>query len=188
MSGQFTGKERRNSKGSERDVEHSSHHTPTSAKRLNGSLKNITQPYDPSSTPQNKPRTIQNGHYNATPARVAAEQQRHHAEVQRSSSGRSAGIPHSQTFPVNNQTNNQVTLGSQQSLRGQPHDRYLTNLQNNDITDSHHRIDNSRRSENGGRGSATRLSSGQNSQQILTQEDTFGIFASDEDPKLYQRR
>ena len=146
----------------------------------------MSQTHETPTTPQNKPRTIQNGHYAASPARAAAEHRHHAAEVQRSSSVRSSGLTHSQTFPVNN---NQAPIDSQQSLRGQPHDRYLTSLQN-DNPDGQAPINNSRRNLGGGdnRNSNPRLSSHQNSQQVINSEDTVGIFASDEDPKLYQRR
>lgn len=181
-------KERRNSKGSERDIEQHPQQTPTSAKKLNGSLKNMSQTYDTPTTPQNKPRVIQNGHYAASPARAAAEHRQHAAEVQRSSSIRSSGLTHSQTFPVNNAA--AAPIGSQRSLRGQPHDRYLSSLQNDNPDVGHAPINTSQRNVSSDtRGSNPRLPSQQNnSQQILNSEDTFGIFASDEDPKLYQRR
>ena len=129
---------------------------------------------DPILSSQNKPKTIQNGHYHA------------------SNSSRTINDHRLSNSDLHQRTNH-APRGSQQSLRGQPYDRYLTSqlqLQiNTDRTDSRTNIAQSRQSltNDNNRGSASRLTNG-GSQALNNQEDTFGIFTSDEDPKLYQRR
>lgn len=137
------------------------------------------------SNSQNKPKTIQNGHYHASSSRSINEQRHSNIDLRRTPS-----IGHSVTFA------GQPVHASHQSLRGQPYDRYLTSqLQLQVNTDR----PSSRNSRANGSGSRLSMASGKeprgstdrvnaNSQAVLNQEDTFGIFASDEDPKLYQRR
>lgn len=208
-------KDRRNSKLSDKDFDLTAS-TSASLSALNGNLKNIQHESAFTSNAvgksHNKPKSIQNGHYNASSTRSINEQ-RHINDIQRTPSGREvqrtpsgrelqrapsarSSIAHSQSFPA---SQHPPPYGSHQSLRGQPYDRYLTsqlqlqiNTDTNDAKATSSKVRQSRQSLNQSeeRGSTARLTTGSNnnSQAVINQEDTFGIFTSDEDPKLYQRR
>jgi len=198
-------KDRRHSKLSERGLDADSTTVSSPSGKINGS--SLSSIYS-------QPKTIQNGHYHASSSSHLPSESRSAAntEVKRTPSSRSAARDNQSHHDTS-----RLPYSSQQSLRGQPYDRYLTSqLQLQDTPDSSRApadtartpadtsrapvdtarapadtartpADTSRARADISRSQADKLSTS-NSQMASNQEETFGVFVSNEDPKMYQRR
>lgn len=111
----------------------------------------------------NEPKVIHSGHYHvSTPTDFRRNS---NSKLNGSSSNMHTRTPDQSQYnrySANYSSTQDPMLSSRQSI-------------NNDQSQQH-------------RGSNNKMSSGNSSQTALQQEETFGVFASDEDPKLYQRR
>lgn len=163
----FVAKERRNSRHSDRGsiVEQDFRNSDS---QVNGFH---TQKSESDSVAQNDHdlRSIPNGYYHAnSPSRHAVEQQQQ------------------QRRHINKSTSsNSVNAAPQSPLKGQSYDRYLSSqLRLQQVEHPSPHVNPSSQAN----GSGQQLYSASGSQAAINQEETFGVFISNEDPVMYQRR